>query len=125
FWNYIRVRHKNFRRNTVSPQPTRLTADNKVPWLDFIAYTCLWAAEQATDGIVRYLSVDTLDAIQRLAKSLLDPFWTRVDSFVNTQQPLTGIVQQDLGTDYLVDVSDGFWGLLPKAGPRSRLKTGD
>jgi hypothetical protein len=124
-WNYIRVRHKNFRRNIASPQPTRLTANNKVPWLDFIAYTFLWAAEQATDGFVRYVSVDTLNAIQRLAKSLLDPFWAHVDIFINTQQPLTGIVQNDLGTDYLVEVSEGFWGLLPKTPIRSQLKTRD
>jgi hypothetical protein len=127
FWNYIRVRHKNLvSMNKVKPpQPKNLISNKKVSWLDFIAYTCLWTAENSTDGIVRYLAEDTVDQVQRLCRSLSDPFWRDIDSIVRSRQAITGTVHQAADAGFVVQASDGFWGLLRKSGRASRLKVGD
>jgi hypothetical protein len=124
-WNYLRVRHKNLIINNLPPQPRRLISDNKVPWLDFIAYTFLWTAERATDGAVRYLSEDTVKQVQNLAQSLSDPFWRDLDSMVNSRRVIAGTVQKVRAKDFVVAASPGFWGLLPKSRKTSQLKAGD
>lgn len=124
-WDYVRVRHKNLINIGAPPQPRRIVSDNKVPWLDFIAYTLLWSAERATDGAVRYLSEDSVQQVQNLAVSLSDPFWKYLDSLVNNRRAISAIVQKVRANDFVVEASPGFWGLLPKSRKRSQLKPGD
>jgi hypothetical protein len=123
-WGYIRARHQNFLKLPKAPEPRRLTSDNKVPWLDFIAYTLLWTADRATGGNVRYLSTETATHIQRLAQTLVNGFWNEIDSLVANHQTITGTIQNETSTDFIINTSKGFWGLLSKAKSSASLTLG-
>lgn len=67
-WRRIRFRYKHLGRVEMPPEANRLTADVGVSWLDFMAYTALSYAGNAVDNGVRFLSVETVMQIERLAQ---------------------------------------------------------
>jgi len=75
---YLRMRYPHLRNRSNKPlKPSVLTADRRVSWLDFVAYTACYSAQAATspDRATRFLSEKTQCAVRELSSLLWKEFW--------------------------------------------------
>lgn len=118
---YLRLRYPHLRSGSNKPpRPQTLTADCRVSWLDFVAYTACYTAYAAisSDGAARFLSGQTAAYVQELAALLWRNCWSenrkRIPAGIGKAGGVPArVVARDAGHVY-VEASDRlFFARLP------------
>lgn len=120
---YLRMRYPHLRNRSNKPfKPKFLTADRRVGWLDFVAYTACHSAKAATtpDGATSFLSQRTQDVVQELSDHLWREFWAEnrgraPEGFKAGSRLGATVVAHDASNVYVQFSGSHFYARMPAA----------